>query len=214
MMAIALSPTVTGILRMIKIEDVLTIGKYLLGGLGVILGFFVVMKVLVLVEDDFGSVWTLVFFFIIFLILNLMLKKPYEKLYGDFICKPEFYNYLQQIEETAKARNYQNLDAHWDALRNRRDYIMIVLLFIFLFLYFSLIFEIIKDSVTDKSLYIFSEFNIKEIAPLCSIIAALVLFWRKAHYDGLTQGYLSGYADAFKKADDWRIREAELDEHK
>lgn len=166
--------------------------------------------------------WVLIFFFIIFLVLNFKLKKPYNRIYDSgSLCfsgffEPEFYDYLQQIEKEGRIRgdydllskrgfNRDHLDMpiYWQkALRSRRENIVRVLSDCFLGIYILIIISLIKhDSIIVNITVLKSLSEYISIMSHFSIVPVLFWLWRRSHYDGLTQGYLNGYMDAFEKAE-------------
>lgn len=162
--------------------------------------------------------WILIFFFIVFLIINFTMKEPYKKFYDSGVITflgiygPEFNNYLGKIESEARKRGELNLlrergyqrdqldrSDYWQkALRSHREQ-FVRRLSNWFFGAYILALLILMWTVLYYNFYIGNINEALKFSAPFSIVP--VLFWlkRRSHYDGLLQGYLNGYMDALER---------------
>lgn len=164
--------------------------------------------------------WVLIFFFIIFLIFNFILKKHYEEKNSGVGTghDRQFDEYLQQIDgyyDLYSKRRYVgdnrlDLPHNWQkALRSRRENIVRGLSYCFFGIYIFITIILIKhDSIIINITALKSLVDYISIMSHFSIVPVLVWLWRRSHYDGLTQGYLYGYVDALEKANNCKTDSA------
>lgn len=152
-------------------------------------------------------VWVLISFFIIFIIFNIMLKKPYyEKTSGTGTCTDiQFDNYLREIDAYYNLnrgllygdKSHDMPDKWQKTLRSRRDRFVREMAYFLFGIYVLIIAGLLKDTLYGN-ITIYGA-DLKILAPF-SIVPVAVWLWRRSTYDSLIQGYLYGYVDALEKS--------------